>query len=170
MDSLSCWVLNDHYWCQIRPEIAATHWLPAYHKQIPVELGEQFLLKADLQIVEGPPTSTAGLTFRDSDAGRYLFSIRADGQFRVSSIQDEPPNWINLVEWTPTEAIRPDEVNTLTVSADGASYALFINGQFVAEINDSLWQGRRAGLHLFSATGKNPALFIFDNYTVETQK
>ena len=120
----------------------------------------------EIELPKDNPTATAGLIFRDSSAGRYLFSINGEGQYRVSSIQDDPANWMNLIEWTSHDGIKTDELNLLQVIADSTSYSFFVNHQFLARLDHSSWINGGPGIHLFAATDNKPATFNFNNFEI----
>lgn len=162
--SLACWLAGGRYTCQTQAEQAANRfqWLDS------VSLPAEFTLSAEIwpgpDRPRGLGDSNAGLVFRSTEQGRYVFSIRNDGYFRVSSIQSAPANWIDLIAWQPSPAIRRGEDNRLSVAGRGYHYDLFINGQFVASIDDNQWPEGAPGLHLFTAPGEKPAVVEFDNF------
>lgn len=165
---LACWIAGGRYTCQTEKGQASNHfqWLDQ------TELPGDFVWSADvwpgLARPKGQGDSNAGLLFRASDLGRYLFSVRNDGAFRVSSIQSEPANWIDLIPWTQTPAIRKGEDNRLTVSARGNQYNFFINGQFAASIDSNQWPDGHPGIHLFTAPGEKAMIVEFDNLELRT--
>jgi len=166
--SLACWITAQRYTCQVQSGQAANHfqWLDRY------DLPSQFVLSAD--IYPGPDRphglgdANAGLVFRSTDQGRYLFSIRNDGAFRVSSIQSAPANWLDEIPWTYSDAIQRGEVNRLTVAGRGLHYDLFINTKFVGSFDDNLWVDGHPGIHLFAAPGDTPAPVEFGNFELRT--
>jgi hypothetical protein len=162
--SLACWLAGGRYTCQTQAEQAANRfqWLDE------IELPAEFTLSADIwpgpDRPRGLGDSNAGLVFRSTEQGRYVFSIRNDGYFRVSSIQSAPANWIDLIAWQPSPVIRRGQDNTLSVAGRGYHFDLFINGQFVASLDDNQWPEGAPGLHLFTAPSEKPAVVEFDNF------
>jgi eukaryotic-like serine/threonine-protein kinase len=163
-DALACWITGGRYTCQVESGQAANHfqWLERY--PLPFE----FVLSADVwpgpEQPRGLGNANAGLVFRSTDQGRYLFSVRNDGYFRVSSIQSAPANWIDVIPWRQSEAIQRGQDNRLSVVGRGFHYNLFINGQYAGSFDDGLWTEGYPGLHLFTAPGEKPAIVEFDNF------
>ncbi len=162
--SLACWLAGGRYTCQTQAEQAANRfqWLES------IELPAEFTLSADIwpgpDRPRGLGDSNAGLVFRSTEQGRYVFSVRNDGFFRVSSVQSAPANWIDRIAWQFSPAIRRGQDNRLSVAGRGYHYDLFINDQFVASFDDNQWPDGAPGLHLFTAPGEIPAVVEFDNF------
>ena len=167
-NNLACWIAGGRYTCQVQAGQAANtfQWL----KDFP--LPAEFVLSADIWPGEERPRglgdANAGLVFRATDQGRYLFSIRNDGYFRLSSIQSEPANWVDIIPWQRSDIIERGQDNRLLVSGRGIHYVLFINNQFVGSFDDSMWNDGYPGLHLFTAPGEKPAIVVFDNFLLQT--
>ncbi len=167
-DSLACWIVGGRYTCQAQAGQAANHfqWLDR------LSLPPEFVLSADVwpgpERGRGQGDANAGLVFRSTQQGRYLFSIRNDGYFRVSTIQADPANWLDLIPWTHSGLIRRGQDNRLVVVGRGIHYNLFINGQFIDSFDDNLWREGYPGLHLFTAPGDQPAIVEFDNFELST--
>jgi len=166
--SLACWIAAQRYTCQVQSGQAANHfqWLERY------AMPSEFVLSAD--VYPGPDRphglgdANAGLVFRSTDQGRYLFSIRNDGAFRVSSIQSAPANWVDEIPWTYSDAIRRGEANRLTIVGRGQHYDLYIDGQYLGGFDDNLWVDGHPGIHLFTAPGEKPALVEFSDLELRT--
>ncbi len=167
-DSLACWIAGGRYTCQAEKGQAANHfqWLDQ------VDLPPEFVLSADVwpgpARPQGLGDANAGLIFRASEIGRYLFSVRNDGAYRVSTIQSEPANWVDIIPWTQSTAMRKGEDNRLTVSGRGDRYDLFINGVFVGSFDSNLWADGHPGIHLFTAPGEKATIVEFDNIELRT--
>lgn len=161
-NSFTCQREGGSFACILPAQSANNHWL----RPEGIDLQPGFMLSTEIDLPEDNPTATAGLIFRDSSKGRYLFSINGDGQYRISSIQDSPANWMNLVEWTAHEAIKSDKPNQLQVIADGTSYSFYVNNQYLASLDDSSWIDGGPGIHLFAATENKTATFILNNFEI----
>jgi hypothetical protein len=163
-DSLACWIVAGRYTCQVKAGQAANHFQWLELKGMPSE----FVLAADVwpgpERPRGLGDANAGLVFRSSEQGRYLFSVRNDGAFRVSSIQSSPANWLDIIPWKQSPAVQRGQDNRLVVSGRGSQYDLFINGQYVGSFADNLWVDGFPGLHLFTAPGDQAAVVEFDNF------
>lgn len=159
---LHCRRKGDIFACDLPARSANNYWL----RPDGIDLLPGFILSTEIELPKDNPTATAGLIFRDNSAGRYLFSINGEGQYRVSSIQDDPSNWMNLIEWTSHDGIKTDESNLLQVIADSTSYSFFVNHQFLARLDDSSWINGGPGIYLFAATDNKPATFNFNNFEI----
>lgn len=163
-DNLACWIAGGRYTCQSQAGAASNHfqWLEDHL------LPSQFVLSAvvwpGVERPRGLGDANAGLVFQSTEQGRYLFSIRNDGFFRLSSIQSSPANWIDIIPWTRFDAIRRGQDNRLAVVANGRQYSLFINDQYAGAFSDNLWVEGYPGLHLFSAAGEKATIIEFDNF------
>ena len=146
--------------CQLESgvSISETQWVEK------LTMDDSFILAVDIWLEKTNQPLSAGLVFRSSDAGRYLFTIRSDRYFRVASVQEEPSNFINLVDWKRTEAVRPGENNHLVVHGSGDTYTFFINGEYVGKLQDSLWIEGHPGIHIFSAPQPRTAIVEFDQF------
>lgn len=163
-DNLACWILSGRYTCQVQANSSANHFQWLEGQPLPA----QFVLSTNVWVGEERPRglgdANAGLLFHSSSLGRYLFSIRNDGFYRLSTIQSSPANWIDIIPWTPSPAIQRGQVNRLLVSANGIQYSLFINDAYVASFTNNQWVEGFPGLHLFSAAGDQPTVIEFDNF------
>jgi tetratricopeptide (TPR) repeat protein len=93
--------------------------------------------EANTRYVRGSATYPYGLVLR-GDRGvdqTYLFSITADGSYRVA--KDVEDKIVPLASWTSDPVIRPNGTNRLGVLARGSSFEFFINGKSVARVNDT---------------------------------
>jgi serine/threonine-protein kinase len=167
-NNLACWIAGGRYTCQAQAGQAVNYfqWLDDF------ALPAEFVLSTDAwpgpERPRGMGDANTGLVFRATDQGRYLFSVRNDGYFRLSSVQSEPANWVDLLPWQRSDAIRRGQDNRLLVSGRGAHYDLFINGQFVGSVDDPTWVAGFPGLHLFTAPGEKPPIVEFDNFLLQT--
>ncbi len=124
-----------------------------------------FYLTVDARRVSGPPDAGYGLVLRHSDGNYYLFSIRDDGFFNFNLWYQF--NWRAVVDWTGTFAIQPGQVNRLAVLAKGDTFTLSINGEQVAEVNDTQLPKGEAGLSVLLITPGN-AVFTFERFRLYT--
>jgi hypothetical protein len=86
-----------------------------------------------------------GMVFRIQDNHNYYWFRITDNQFFAFSVVKED-QWLNIVDWTRTEAIKPNGVNQLEVIAFGKHFTFLINGQIVSEIDDDHFSQGLAGL------------------------
>ncbi len=101
--------------------------------------------------VSGPTNYGYGLVLR-GDSGMdhgYLFSISADGSFRIA--KNVTDTVVSLVRWTNDPVIQVKDVNRLGVLARGSSFEFFINGKSVARVSDSSFTQGYIGLYVGTA-------------------
>jgi len=106
--------------------------------------------EANVRYVSGPTDFGYGLIVR-GDRGMergYLFSITADGSFRIA--RDVTDTVVSLVRWTNDPVIQPKGTNRLGVLARGNLLEFFINGKSVARISDSALARGYIGLYVGS--------------------
>lgn len=114
-----------------------------------------FRLDVDVRRVAGPVNGgTYGLLFRaqpqgvgDATNARYLLLIQPqEGYFALNLINASGPA-TNVVPRTPTPAIRPGEMtNHLTVTCQGGTITVAINGQAVGSYAATLTTAGEVGL------------------------
>jgi serine/threonine protein kinase len=100
-----------------------------------------------------------GVVFRSTETDEgdtdnaYMFELDNAG-FVVSLVTAD--DWIDLVEYTESSAIRPNSPNELTVEAIGPSMVFFINGEEVAAIIDDNIETGQIGLiaEIFEEAGE----------------
>jgi hypothetical protein len=103
-----------------------------------------------------------GLTLRISDSGFYAFLIDPDAKKYTFFLVNNGV-WDTLVEITGSEAILSGSVNTLAVKAEGSSFSLFINGQFIRQVDDGILSSGNVGLAI-TIPANSHTIFDFDNY------
>jgi len=106
--------------------------------------------EATVRYVSGPTNFGYGLVVR-GDSGMdhgYLFSISADGSFRIA--RDVTDTVVSLVRWTNDPVIQVNGTNRLGVLARGNTFEFFINGKSVARISDSALTKGYIGLYVGS--------------------
>lgn len=106
-----------------------------------------------------------GVVFRSAEDGSaYFFEMDFEG-FGVSMI-DENEDWTQLVEYTYSDAVKPDEFNELRVEAVGSQFTFYINGEEVATLEeDSIPEGTLGVVaEVFEADGE--IIATFDNVEV----
>ncbi len=127
----------------------------------------EFLVGVDAHQTGGPQTADYGLAFRVvAENSFYAFTISDTGQFAVQLLFRG--EWTTLVNWTPTGAVRPGEVNRLEVLAEGDQFTFFINGEEVARVGDTTIPQGRAGLVIDHFEEGVTASWEFDNFEVRT--
>ena len=126
---------------------------------------EDFYLTAESQQISGAADAEYGLVFRKtSEDDLYLFSI-SGGSFGVFGLRNG--EWSAVEQWSNTPAVRPGEVNRLTVRAKGTRTTFFINEQRVAETAAIPPAAGDVGLATELEAGTS-AVFEFDNFELRT--
>lgn len=121
-----------------------------------------FFLTVEAGRTEGSPSSDYGLVFRkDVKNNFYYFGINDDSFHVLLNYGDE---WINIVEWTTSNAIRPGTPNRLTVIARGSHFIFLINDRVVADAADVHISKGTAGLAIQLYSADLQATFEFDNF------
>ncbi len=131
--------------------------------------GQRFgdgVFEVDAQPRGGPMDNGFGVIFRMQDRnGFYHFAISSDGYWRAGYVQDGV--WNNWDDWQPHPAIRlGSQVNRIKVVMQGTKLSFFVNDQFIASREDSLFASGDIGvfaLTLIDAPGTDVA---FDNVRV----
>jgi len=123
-----------------------------------------FTLSVEAQRIsgsEGSEIAGYGVMFRwvDSD-NYYLFRIGDDQEFNFFLLENGERS--TLIDWTSSSAIRPGEVNRLTVTAAGSHFVLSINDQIVGEADNGRLPSGIVGLVTRLYAG-HESVFEFDN-------
>jgi hypothetical protein len=104
--------------------------------------------------------SSWGVVFRVQDNdNHYWFRITDNQFFAVSLMKDS--QWLNIVEWTKTDAIKPHGVNQIDVIGHGTHFTFLINEQVVTEINDERFQQGSVGVGIETYTLGEEITFDF---------
>ena len=107
--------------------------------------------------VGGPPGGGYGFVFRDQAApgerdgrnqgGRYLV-VEVGDQGDIGVWQRDETHWVDLLPWTHSDAVRPDQdSNLLLLTTRGSTLRFEVNGELAAELNfDGLPYGGGVGI------------------------
>jgi len=94
---------------------------------------QDFYLSVDMQKVSGINENYQGVYFRLTEPNSYFFGFNDLQQYVGWSYIGQ---WETLIPWTNSGALKPHEVNTITVVAKHAHFDFCINGQWVASMDD----------------------------------
>lgn len=119
-----------------------------------------FHVSADAHLVSGK-YAKYGVMFRQDEDGFYFFQIADDETYNVSIYLDD--EWTTLFEWTKSKAIKPYEVNRLSVMGYRTHFYFFINDQFVAEVEDDSIPYGQIGFYASLDKKGDKAVIEFDN-------
>ena len=125
-------------------------------------------IEVDATKVDGPESNNMGIICRYVDEGNfYLFVIGSDGYFSMSKIVNQEETLIgsDQLGFNDQLIIPGNATNHIRADCIGSSFALYINGDLVAEATDSTFTSGNVGL--IAGTWDTPGADIhFDNFTV----
>jgi hypothetical protein len=120
---------------------------------------------AEIEVIqsEGDPYGEMGLVFRLDEDQFYLYEV--SGEY-YSLWRSVPDGWSDLIDWTPSDAIRPGGINLLGILAHGEQIYLFINDQLVAEVTDTHYTAGVIGVAVGLEEAGDSGVFEFDNLLI----
>ncbi len=125
-----------------------------------------FHLMANTKHIAGIRANSAwGLIFRVQDNQNYYWFRMTDSKFFGVSVSEDG-QWRDAVEWTRTEAIKPNGVNQLEVLARETHFVFLINGQIVSEVDDDRFARGLVGLAIEGYTQGEKIVFDFLDFTL----
>ncbi len=120
----------------------------------------------DAKLDRGPLETRYGLFLRFLDPDNFYFFAVSD-QRSFSFQMFYRGEWKVLIDQAESSAIRPGQVNTLMVLAQGSHFTFQINGQYVGETVDGRLESGRTGIAVGLPQGGR-AIVEFDNFNVRT--
>lgn len=146
-----------------RASSISTSWLEGYRVA-------DFQLNVNCKHIIGSRAGSSwGVIFRIQDNHNYYWFRMTDSLFfAVSVVRDG--EWLNLVEWTRTDTIKPNGVNQLEVIAHEAHFVFLINGQIVSEVDDGHFSQGLAGIAIEGYTAGENTTFDFLDFTLRERK
>ena len=122
-----------------RPSSMTTAWLMGY------SLSRYHLIVNGKHIHGSRAGSAWGMVFHIQDSQNYYWFRISDTQsFAISLIRDG--QWLNLVDWTRSEALKPRGVNQLEIIASDMAFTFLLNRQVVSEIENDHFRKGLVGL------------------------
>jgi len=123
---------------------------------------EDFYLAVDCQQISGAEDAACGVLLRKlDDEHYYYFSIGTDQSVRMSAWLES--EWTSLLN-EKNQAIQPWKVNRMIVIAQGSHFLFFVNGQYVAELDDANIARGKVGLMIGLNHADDTAAFELDNF------
>lgn len=110
----------------------------------------------------GPARHFYGMVLRVADAKYYKFRLRND---RYATLERLDVEDTALVREMVVPAIKPGQANRLGVLARGNRFDLFINDEWVAQVEDDGLKQGQIGI-MFGVDDFAPAVFEFDNFEI----
>ena len=100
------------------------------------------------------------MIFRIQDNQNY-YHFRVTDQPLFSITTQKDGQWLNIVDWTRTTAVKPNGVNQLEVIAHQKHFTFLINGQSVSEVDDDHFSEGLVGLSIEGYTPGEEIAFDF---------
>jgi hypothetical protein len=123
---------------------------------------ENFYLSVDCQQLSGAVDSACGVILRNQDEENfYYFSVSTDQYISFQVRQDD--EWISLLNQKEL-AIQPWMLNRMIVVVMDSHFLFFVNGQYVAEMDDMRIESGKVGLMVDLKNMDDTATFEFDNF------
>ena len=100
----------------------------------------------------------------NNNGNGYYFMINANGNYSISLGKGD--DILPLVEWTPSEVIRPEiDQNTIRAVCIDDDLAMYVNDELLAEVQDDTYQTGFAGLAIAAAPNTDMDA-SFDNVVI----
>lgn len=129
---------------------------------------QDFYLKVDTHKVSGPASSFPTVMFRYQNGDNYYrFATNDAKKFKIDGRYNG--EWITIVNWTLSEAIRAGEANQVVISGEGSHFIFHINGKFVWELEDVRLEQGSPALGVDMEEG-DTAVFEFDHFELRSPK
>jgi hypothetical protein len=126
-----------------------------------------FSASVDGRCIEGPDDGVYGFAFREREDNKYYFLVADEAQqYQFLLVKDG--DWKTLIGWTLSYAIRPGEVNRITVVAQGVQFTFYINGTYVDQASDTALASGESGLAAGLYNAGDTAVFEFDNFELRS--
>ena len=142
-----------------KPNSISPVWLTSY------QVSDFQLIVNGKQIMGNGTGSGWGVIFRIQDNQNYYSFRMTDSQSFAVSVQKNG-QWTNLVDWTKSDAIKPNGVNQLEVMARRTHFTFTINGQIVSEVQDDHFSQGLVGLAMEGYTRGEKIIFDFIDVTL----
>jgi hypothetical protein len=136
-----------------------TAWLNGY------QVSDFHLIVNSKHISGSRAGSSCGALFRIQDNHNFYWFHVADSQFFAVSVQKEG-HWLNIVDWTRTNTIKPNGVNQVEVIARKRHFIFLINGQIVSEVDDDHFSQGLVGLAIEAYTPGEEIIYDFMDITL----
>jgi len=122
-----------------------------------------FHLAVDYRQLSGPSDAYIGLVMRlDENGDYYLFSLDNAGNYSFDVYSNG--QWLSLIPWTPSPAIRVSQINHVEAVGEGGLFSLFVNGEWVVDHEDQTISSGYSGLLAGMSEVGESAAWEFDNF------
>ncbi|MGD0002968.1 MAG: hypothetical protein ABSE06_01925 [Anaerolineaceae bacterium] len=112
----------------------------------------------------------AGIIFHVSNKDNtfYFFGVNPNGFYWLSMYDGS--NWNDMIPATPSDLLKPNQVNHLAVSIQGNEILLMINNSVVNSFEDAQLSSGGAGLGVELTSAGEDATVIFSNFYLRAPK
>jgi hypothetical protein len=146
-----------------RPNSISTSWLMGYQVS-------DFHLIVNCKHIGGSKANSGwGMIFRIQDNQNYYSFRMTDQKFFAVSVQKDG-QWANIVDWSRTDAIKPNGVNQLEVIARETHFIFLINGRVVSEVDDDHFSQGLVGLAIEGYTTGEKMTYDFIDITLHERR
>lgn len=142
-----------------KPNSISPVWLTAYEVS-------DFHLIVNCKHIKGSKAGSGwGVIFKVKDNQNYYSFRMTDQQFFAVSLQTDG-QWLNIVDWTRTDIIKPNGVNQLEVIARETHFIFLINGRVVHEVDHGHFRRGLVGLAVEGYTTGEKMIYDFIDITL----
>ncbi len=131
---------------------------------VPLANGQDFTLSVTGMMDSVNKYIGWGIVFRGSEGNLYLFRITKDGRYALEIVEGGVRG--ELIEWTTHSAVIQDAPNRLTVTADGSTVELYINGTLLETLTDAELGGDLIALAVMGQEGVR-VVYEFDDLIIQ---
>ena len=104
---------------------------------------KNFYLETTSNTADGcEETDRFGMIFRAPDSSQgYLVGLTCDGSYGMARWDPDEKQMDFFIDFTPSEVINagPNQTNRIGVMAEGNRFGIYINGQFITEVEDNTY-------------------------------
>jgi len=127
---------------------------------------DNLVIIVEAQRTEGPVDNEYGVLVRYVDRGNfYFFGVSSDGMYHVQMMRND--EWNDLVEWTPSDAVRQNEgTNVLRVECQGQNMRFFVNDKLLTMVQDDNFPSGNVGFGASTPVEETGVVVHFDNLLV----
>ena len=152
----------------IKPGESAISWnIPSNTPRV-----DNFYVGVDIQYLEGNTDTAGGLALRMSgelDAEQSYF-VYLKGQAQEVVMRRMAVGGLEILVQLKTSMIRPNDINRLEVIAEGSTFKLYVNGQFITETQDSRLSEGTIDFVIVLRVPNTSATYSFDNLEIRNRE
>jgi hypothetical protein len=136
-----------------------------FHRGPAIDPVSDFNLTVEINQPQDSQYSSHGIYFGYQPSGDfYAFSITNLQYWSFVIYNNE--EYIPIIDWKKTAAIRPKNVNKLKIVAEGSHFVFFVNDKYIGEADDTRLPMGEVGLGV--TIEADEVSFEFDNFDLRT--